>query len=233
MTISADLRERLSKANRLENRGAHRRAGRAYLDVISRLGEDERVDRGVIHINLSTNAWSAGRHRDAFRFAEIAIDLLEGEKGEAFLQRAYAVRNLAMWQLGLDDPAALQTSENAYQLFRRYPHAPAADVAIAAAVRLEARAVLGGEIGPPAMAETWDALRRAPFAEMPEALAVNAAVFHLAYERLNGPGRHEAAARELAAWCGPELAGLIGERAAAMASEAVVVRPPLGPRDSG
>jgi hypothetical protein len=202
MDVPIEVRDLIAKSVGAENAGRHADAEAGYLEAMRRLGEREEGFRGVLYINLGTNAQQDGRLPAAADFLRKAIALLEGKRGEAHLQCAHAHFNLARQLLMEDSPQTAAHADEALRRYRANPYADAVDVADAAMLRLLCGIFLERSADEAGLQETWREVRSVPAAALNPPLLENFLVNWLSFNKAAHPEEFPSLQADVRSWLG-------------------------------
>lgn len=203
--LSEEIIKMVAIGARLEEKGLHAQAEETYLKALSQIDPAEKEQRGILHINLGTNAWGAKRYDDAINYCLKAIELLRGFKGEAVLQSAHANWNIAYLYTAKSDPRAVEFAKETVRLFELYPFTPKPDLANARALRIDAEATFARAISknrPSAETcrETWEIIKQVPYSKLYPDVVFNFLSFYLTLLYRTKPDEYFKMIPQLVTW---------------------------------
>lgn len=184
MSIPIDILSLVAESTRREQVGDARGAEAGYLQAIRLLGDAEPVYRGILYINLGTNAQRAGRIEDAAAFFRNSIALLETQKGDAYLQCAHAHFNLAHQLLHYDDPAAVTHAAEASRRYHANPYAEPVDRADASMLSVLCRLFIEQRADERSFEHTWAEVRTVSARDLNPLLLENFLINFLMYRQV-------------------------------------------------
>ena len=132
--------------------------------------------------------------------------MLDGQKGEAILQRGYAFLNRAILLLHKDDPEAVSAAKEALRLHRAYPYASASDIADAVALDFVVRIFFRQTLSESEFMGAWEEVKAAPCASLIRDVAFNFVSNYLLFVKQLSPAHYATAREEIEQWALPGLA---------------------------
>lgn len=131
--IPPDIVAEMRKAQECEELGRLDEAERLWLKMATRL-PDGTFLKGSFFINLGQLAQRDQRLEDAEAYYDRAACILEGQRGEAFLECGHAYLNVARVRLTRGSERTGEAAQEAVRKYESYPFSPAFEVAEAKAI---------------------------------------------------------------------------------------------------
>jgi tetratricopeptide (TPR) repeat protein len=128
MKINSKLKAALNEAFNLKSEKKYKEAVEIYRQIIAE-EKDDPVSIGIHYIDLGNAQFGADLDEEALISYKRATELLDGQKGDAILQRSYALQNMTDIFLRKNDPRAKIASTEALDILRAYPYTTTTDLA--------------------------------------------------------------------------------------------------------
>ena len=131
--------------------------------------------------------------------------MLDGQKGEAILQRGYAFLNMASQLLFKDDPRAVAAASESVKIHQAYPYTTATDLADAVALHFVARLFLEKKVQEADFHATWKKVKAAPCAGLVRSVVFDFVSNYLMFMKHAHPDEYAAARAEVEEWALPDV----------------------------
>ena len=209
MELPIEVQDAIASAAQHKDAGDPAAAEIDYFRALECLGKRDPVFRGMLYINMGTNAQNDDRLADAAAFFRLSIDLLQSERGEAHLQCAHAHYNLAHQLLTEDDPSAPAHAAEALKRYNANPFASPVDKADAGMLSFLAALFISKQADERSFTSVWQEIRGVDADELNRFLVENYLFNWLAFNHHARPENYPEVLREVHDWLGDLAAEIL------------------------